>query len=123
MLVLDGHSSHYQPELIKYAKENEVILVYLPPHTTHETQPLDTSVFRSLKQNWSEECHNFYSKNPGRVITKYDFSALLNTVWGKTMLPNVLSAGFKQSGIYPCNPQAIDYGVVTKKSSDTPGKF
>ena len=70
MLVLDGHSSHYQPELIKYAKENEVILVYLPPHTTHETQPLDTSVFRSLKRNWSEECHNFYSKNPGRVITK-----------------------------------------------------
>ena len=119
MLVLDGHSSHYQPELIKYAKENEVILVYLPPHTTHETQPLDTSVFRSLKRNWSEECHNFYSKNPGRVITKYDFSALLNTVWGKTMVPNVISAGFKQSGIYPCNPQAIDYGVVTKKSSDT----
>ena len=27
--ILDGHSSHYQPELIKYAKENEVILVYL----------------------------------------------------------------------------------------------
>ena len=37
------------------------------------------------------------------------------------MVPNVISAGFKQSGIYPCNPQAIDYGVVTKKS-DTPGK-
>ena len=101
---------------------NKVILVCLPPHTTHETQPLDTSVFRSLKRNWSEECHNSYSKNPGRVITKYDFSALLNTVWGKTMLPNVISAGFKQSGIYPFNPQAIDYGAVTKKSSDTPGK-
>ena len=38
------------------------------------------------------------------------------------MLPNVISAGFKRSGIYPFNPQAIDYGVVTKKSSDTPGK-
>ena len=99
MLVLDGHSSHYQPELIKYAKKNKVILVCLPPHTTHETQPLDTSVFRSLKRNWSEECHKFYSKNPGRVITKYDFSTLLNTVWGKTMLPNVISAGFKRSGI------------------------
>ena len=38
------------------------------------------------------------------------------------MLPNVISAGFKRSGIYPFNPQAIDYGVITKKSSDTPGK-
>jgi len=34
LLILDGHSSHYEHELIKYAKENEVILVCLPPHTT-----------------------------------------------------------------------------------------
>ena len=45
LLVLDGHSTHYQPELIKYAKENQVILLCLPPHTTHESQPLDA--------NWS----------------------------------------------------------------------
>ena len=35
------------------------------------------------------------------------------------MVPNVISSGFKRSGIYPFNPQAISYGVVTKKSSDT----
>ena len=45
LLVLDGHSTHYQPELIKYAKSNDVILMCLPPHTTHESQPLDSSVF------------------------------------------------------------------------------
>ena len=61
LLVLDGHTSHYQPELIRYAWENAVILVCLPPHTTHKTQPLDTSVFRSLKHNWNdEECHQFF---------------------------------------------------------------
>jgi len=26
LLILDGHSIHYQPELIKYTKENEVIM-------------------------------------------------------------------------------------------------
>jgi len=95
LLVLDGHSSHYQPKLIRYARESEVILVSLPPHTTHETQPLDTSVFRSLKRNWSKECHKFFQKYPGRVITKFDFSALLNAAWGKTMVPNVINSGFK----------------------------
>jgi len=45
LLTLDGHSGHYQPEHIKYAQENEVLLACLPPHTTHETQLLDTSVF------------------------------------------------------------------------------
>ena len=79
---------------------------------------MDTSVFRSLKRNWSEECHKFFQKYPGRVIAKFDFSALLNAAWGKTMVPNVISSGFKRSGIYPFNPQAIDYGVVTKESSD-----
>ena len=37
-LILDGHGSHYQPELIKYARDNGVILLCLPPHTTHESQ-------------------------------------------------------------------------------------
>lgn len=39
LLVLDGHGSHYQPELINYARENGVILFCLPPHTMH-TQKL-----------------------------------------------------------------------------------
>ena len=118
MIIFDiAQHYHYQPELIRYARENAVILVCLSLHTTHETQTLDASVIRSLKQNWNDECHQFFQKNPGRVITKFDFSALLNLAWGKTMVPNVICSGFKQSGIYPFNPQAIDYGVVTKKST------
>ena len=57
LLILDGHGSHYQPELIAYAKKNEVVLFCLPPHTTHESQPLDTSVFKPLKQNWQDACN------------------------------------------------------------------
>ena len=52
LLILNGHSSHYQPELVQYAKEKDVILFCLPPHTKHESQPLDISVFKPLKQNW-----------------------------------------------------------------------
>ena len=112
MLVLDGHSTHYQPELIKYAREYEVILFCLPPHTTHESQPLDASVFKPLKSHWHEACHTFVEQNPGKSITKYNFSKLLNTAWGKTMSPNIISSGFKRTGIYPFNPDAIDYGVA-----------
>lgn len=45
LLLFDGHSSHFQPELLRYAKDHEVILLCLPPHTTHESHPLDASVF------------------------------------------------------------------------------
>ena len=50
-------------------------------------------------------------QNPGKVITKYNFSPLLNEAWSKTMKPIVISAGFKRAGIYPFNPNVIDYGV------------
>ena len=46
LLLLGGHSSHYQPKLIAHAREFVVIIFCLPPHTTHESQPLDVSVFR-----------------------------------------------------------------------------
>ena len=68
-LLLDGHSTHYQPQAIRFAMEHDIILLCLPPHTTHESQPLDVGVFAPLKTQWSQVCHDFYQKNPGRVIT------------------------------------------------------
>ena len=119
MLILDGHSTHYQPELIKYAMKHKIILFCLPPHTTHESQPLDASVFKPLKSHWHEACHSFVEKNPGKSITKYNFSKLLNTAWAKTMSPSIISSGFRRSGIYPFNPDAIDYGMAADVASDT----
>ena len=48
LLLLDGHSSHYQPQLIEYVREFGVIMFCLPPQTTNESQPLDASVSKSL---------------------------------------------------------------------------
>lgn len=49
LLLLDGHSTHYQPQSVRFAKEHGVIMLCLPPHTTHESQPLDCGVFGPLK--------------------------------------------------------------------------
>lgn len=50
ILIMDGHSSHTKNLLlIDKAKQNNVILIALPSHCTHRMQPLDVSVFKSLK--------------------------------------------------------------------------
>ena len=67
LLLLDGHSTHYQPEVINLALENDVIVLCLPPHATHATQPLDCGVFSPLKAQWSKICHDFLKKNPGKI--------------------------------------------------------
>ena len=120
LLLLDGHSSHYNPEAIRHAKESDVILFTLVPHTTHEMQPLDTSVFGPLKSNWGEACHDYIQANPGRVVTKYQFSSLLSQAWMKTMVPLNIISGFRTCGVYPFNPMAVlDYDPCTNSTENT----
>ena len=88
LLLLDGHSSHYRPDTIEFARQHDIIMFYLPPHTTQECQPLNVSVYRPLKMNWSDVCHEFLQKYPGRVVTKLDFSELLANAWSRTMTPS-----------------------------------
>ena len=73
LLLLDGHSSHYTLELVQAAAEKDVIIFCLPPHTTADSQPLDTSVFGPLKIYWSQTCREYMFANPGRVVMKFQF--------------------------------------------------
>ena len=120
-LLLDGHSSHYQPDLIHFAKDHNIVLFCLPPHTTHESQPLDTTVFGPLKRNWQSVCHQYMQSNPGKIVTKYQFSALLNKAWMLTMTPSNICAGFRKCGVYLFNSNAIDCGLMSSSTVDDGG--
>ena len=71
MLLRDGHSSHYTLEVVKLAAAHDVIIFCLPPHTTADSQLLDTACFKPLKTIWSDVCHKYLFANPGQVITKF----------------------------------------------------
>lgn len=120
LLLLDGHSSHYCPETIKLAAESKVIVFALPPHTTHITQPLDRGCFSPLKAAWREECHNFSTKNPGRVVTRVEFCEIFSKSWHKTVTPSNIIASFKVTGICPFNRSVINPKKDDKFSSFQP---
>ena len=107
LLLLDGHSTHYQPQLIRMAREKGVLILCLPPHTTHEAQPLDCGVFSPLKMHWRTICHHFIQSNPGKVINKFNFNSLFSKAWLSAVTPANLISGFKTCGIYPFNSSAI----------------
>lgn len=121
LLLLDGHSSHFTLDLVKAAAEQDVIVLCLPPHTTSDSQPLDTSCFGPLKTYWAQLCHEYMFANPGRVITKYQFSDLFSQAWSKGMTISNITSGFRNTGIYPFNPQAILSKVSSQnvKNKDT----
>lgn len=86
-----------------------------PPHTTADTQPLDISVFGPLKVHWSETCREYLYAHPGRVVTKFQFSALFRQAWSKAMTVENICSGFKKTGVYPFEPEAIlkDYPATS----------
>ncbi len=101
LLLVDGHSSHFDPKSIHFARDHSVIIFCLPPHTTHEAQPLDVSFFGPLKKNWGNVCHDFIQTTPRKAITKFNFSSLFAQAWLKTCLPANICSGFEKAGIIP----------------------
>ena len=107
LLLLDGHSSHYCPETIRLAAEENVVIFTLPPNTTHLTQPLDKGVFGPFKGRWKEVCHDFLVSHPGQVVTRYNFSRLFSRAWMESMTCSNIMAGFRKTGVYPLNRNAV----------------
>ena len=107
LLLMDGHSSHYHPGTIRKAAENKVVLFVLPPNTTHLTQPLDKGCFGPLKAKWSEVCHGYMAKNPGKVVNRFVFCQLLHEAWTGAMTSLNIKAGFRTTGIYPLDRNAV----------------
>ena len=103
ILLMDGHSSHYCPDLIRQAAAEQIVLLALPPHTTHFAQPLDNGCYGPLKMQWRQVCQEFCTSNPGRVVTLYDFSHLFGKTWLAAMTPSNIISSFKTTGICPFN--------------------
>ena len=117
LLLMDGHSSHYCPDVITAAAQEKVILFTLPPHTTHLAQPLDVGCFSPLKSCWKQVCHNFYKRNPGRVVSRYDFSHLFSEAWMLAMSQKNIRAGFSATGVYPFNPRKVQDQICKENPS------
>jgi hypothetical protein len=112
LLLLDGHSSHYCPDTIRLAAQEKVILFTLPPNTTHLTQPLDKGCFAPLKAAWKQECHQYVVEHPGQAVTKFQFSRLFAKAWACGMTMSNIIAGFRVTGVYPLNRNAISLPSV-----------
>lgn len=87
----------------------EIILIALYPNATHIIQPADVSVFRSLKCAWRKEFHNWRVHNESNQFLIKDFAPLLKGVLDIHLRQNTIKSGFEKSGLFPWNPDAVDY--------------
>lgn len=71
IITMDNHESHISYEALELARENNIRVITLPPHTSNKTQPLDRSVFGPMKAAFSRNCDAWMLRNPGKTITIY----------------------------------------------------
>ncbi|KAJ8911107.1 hypothetical protein NQ315_003369 [Exocentrus adspersus] len=103
LVIFDNHDSHIQIDLINLARENNVILLTLPPHSSHKLQPLDVSVCGPLKNYFNSAAESMMLRNPGKPIQIYDIPGLSKGALEKAFTPSNIVSGFKRTGIYPFN--------------------
>lgn len=107
ILFMDGHASHINLELIRLAREHQVILFCLPSHTTHALQPLDVGVYGPLKSCWGKILKQYKMETCAATVDKKEFPALLKKLWEASFEARHLKAGFRKTGLCPLTKDSI----------------
>ena len=113
LLTFDGHNSHLTYNTVKKAMENGIILLCLPPNTSHALQPLDVGVFKSVKANWRIILADWYKDSRLKTVDKATFTQLLSKLW-PLLNPSHAVNGFRGSGLIPVDRSAVQHRVLAE---------
>lgn len=103
LLIFDNHESHISVEALNLAKSSGVVMLTIPPHTSHKLQPLDRSVFGPLKKYYNTACSNWLIANPAKTMTIYDVAECAGQAYPHAFTQKNIQSGFTVSGIFPFN--------------------
>ena len=113
---MDGHSSHVNMEFINWADQHGIIIMILPPHSTHRLQPLDVGLFGPLSAFYSTELDNLLAKSGGLVtMSKRLFHGMFEKAWTKAFTEVNIQHAFEKPGVWPVNGTAM----ITRVSKPT----
>ncbi|CAB3255555.1 unnamed protein product [Arctia plantaginis] len=96
--------------VIKLAQSENITILKLPPHSSDTLQPLDCSGMKPMKDRWDEALVKWQRLHIGAKLPKSEFARILTEIWSN-LNPVILQNGFKKTGIYPFNRQAISQNI------------
>nr|CAH7759019.1 unnamed protein product [Callosobruchus chinensis] len=83
------------------ARNNGVIMLQLPGHTTNRLQPLDVAVFRPLELYYTEANEKWLRSHPGLTVSQYQVAQLLGEAYARAAVIANAMNGFRRTGIWP----------------------
>ena len=115
LLICDGHDSHITAEFIAHCMDNKILLMILPPHSSHLTQPLDVGVFGALKKHMATELYPLMRTGVAR-IQKVEWLSAFVGAHDKALSVRNIHGGFRGTGIHPFDPTKVLCRVTSSTS-------
>lgn len=121
LLILDNHSSHMSIPAISKAKENGIVMLTIPPHTSHKLQPLDISVYGPFKAYYNQAADDWLRNHGGETIRIANIGALVKHACMSALTPRNILSGFEKTGISPINSSTFqESDFVAAEVTDRP---
>lgn len=117
LLVLDGHVSHKNWQVLQYAKEHGIILICLPAHCSHRIQPLDVSFFAPLKTYLNQELTRQIRSNDGKPISQMQVAKVFRSAYERAATVENAASGFRNAGLWPVNPNIFPEHLFAPSST------
>jgi len=109
-IFLDNCSYQKDVEMMRRAQQNGFFFIYLPPNSTHVLQPLDVvpfAVFKPLLSFAADEQKFLTKLRNSNMTLKHAMGTATLTAMDQSFKPNVIIAGFKQSGVFPWDSAVV----------------
>ena len=106
LLLMDGHGSHVTAEFDQYAKQSSIIVLCMPPHSSHILQPLDVGCFAVLKRLYGRAVEAQMRVGINH-IDKDDFLTLYQEIRPAVFQSATIQSGFSATGTVPFNPDQV----------------
>ncbi|XP_051771658.1 uncharacterized protein LOC127524235 [Ctenopharyngodon idella] len=103
LLIQDNLKAHISLKAVEIAKSNGIVLLTLPPHTSHRMQPLDETVYGPFKTQYSRALDGWMRSNPGKTVSIYQIAGLVNEAFMSAVTPRNITSGFRFTRIFPYN--------------------
>jgi hypothetical protein len=119
LLILDGHSSHQTAGFDAFCKENAIVCLCMPPHTSHLLQPLDVGVFGPLKRSYGKLVEGLMVAGNNH-IDKQDFLHLYPAARAQVFTTSNICSGFAGAGLKPLDQDRVLEKITFQLRTPTP---
>ncbi|KAI0997812.1 hypothetical protein K3495_g10378 [Podosphaera aphanis] len=107
LLVIDGHGSHTDLELMQLCKKHKIHHLFLSAHSSHILQPLDLAPISVLKSTYRNQTLDLSALNDAAPVKKEIFIKFYHETREEGLSDKIIRAGRKATRLVPFNSERV----------------